>query len=60
MTSEFSNVYDDGKRAEAYAALETIEAVHPLGKEGEGCAWVSETRIAPWVIYVLGSAATAA
>jgi SAM-dependent methyltransferase len=52
---------DEGYRqVYARAGLETIEAVHPLGKEGEGCAWVSETRIAPWVIYVLGSAATAA
>jgi hypothetical protein len=25
----------------------------PLGREDEPFAWVNETRIAPWVIYVL-------
>jgi hypothetical protein len=25
----------------------------PLGRDDEGVAWVSETRIAPWVIDVL-------
>lgn len=31
-----------------------VAAVHrPLGREDEPCRWVSETRIAPWVIYVL-------
>jgi SAM-dependent methyltransferase len=35
--------------------FEVIERLEPLGREDEGIAWVNETRIAPWVIYVLGS-----
>ena len=26
---------------------------HPLGKPSDGIAWVSETTVAPWAIYVL-------
>jgi SAM-dependent methyltransferase len=41
------------------AGLE-VRAVHrPLGREEDGVAWVSETRIAPWTIYVLGRAGEA-
>jgi len=35
------------------AGLEVVETHRPLGREGEPFCWVSETRIAPWVIYVL-------
>ena len=35
------------------AGLETVSAYRPLGKECESFEWVNETRIAPWVIYVL-------
>ncbi|HEY2953925.1 MAG TPA: class I SAM-dependent methyltransferase [Candidatus Eisenbacteria bacterium] len=35
------------------AGLRAIETHRPLGKAGEPCDWVSETTIAPWVIYVL-------
>ena len=35
------------------AGLETVSAYRPLGKECEPFEWVNETRIAPWVIYVL-------
>ena len=41
------------------AGLVPIETRHPLGKQTEPYTWVSETTIAPWVIYVLGRAATA-
>jgi hypothetical protein len=27
----------------------------PLGSSAEGIAWVTETRLAPWSIYVLGA-----
>ncbi len=33
--------------------LEPVETYRPLGKEGEGCDWVNETKIAPWTIYVV-------
>lgn len=40
----------------AKTGFEVIEKREPLGREDEGIAWVSETRIAPWVVYVLGKA----
>jgi SAM-dependent methyltransferase len=36
------------------SGLVPIETYRPLAKESEPYAWVSETSIAPWVIYVLG------
>jgi SAM-dependent methyltransferase len=33
--------------------LEVVEVYRPLGRADEPYAWVSETTIAPWVIYVL-------
>ena len=40
---------------ETYSAsgLRLCEVYRPLGKESEPYDWVNETRIAPWVIYVL-------
>jgi SAM-dependent methyltransferase len=35
------------------AGLETIQRFKPLAKGDEPYKWVNETRIAPWVIYVL-------
>ncbi len=35
------------------AGLEWVAMYEPLAKESEPYAWVSETKIAPWVIYVL-------
>lgn len=35
------------------AGVSPLGIYRPLGNEGEGYAWVSETRTAPWVIYVL-------
>jgi SAM-dependent methyltransferase len=35
------------------AGLELLETHRPLAKEDEPFPWVNETRIAPWVIYVL-------
>jgi hypothetical protein len=37
------------KRAE----LELVETYRPLARDSEPYKWVNETRIAPWVIYVL-------
>ena len=37
--------------------LEVAEVLKPLARGDEPYAWVSETRIAPWVIYVLKSRA---
>jgi hypothetical protein len=36
------------------AGLVPIATHRPLGKMSEPYSWVSETTIAPWVIYVLG------
>ena len=35
------------------AGLQPIQVLTPLAKGDEPYAWVNETRIAPWVIYVL-------
>jgi hypothetical protein len=35
------------------AGLESIATYRPLAKENESYAWINETKIAPWVIYVL-------
>jgi SAM-dependent methyltransferase len=45
---------DDGYR-DVYAAAElaVLETRRPLGRPGEPWAWVSETSVAPWTIYVL-------
>ena len=36
------------------AGLIILETLKPLAKESEPYDWVNETKIAPWVIYVLG------
>jgi SAM-dependent methyltransferase len=33
--------------------LDFVETLKPLGKNNEPIQWVNETRIAPWIIYVL-------
>ena len=38
------------------AGLILLQVHRPLGKPTEAFSWVSETTIAPWVIYVLGPA----
>jgi hypothetical protein len=35
------------------AGLEAVQVLEPLAKGDEPYPWVSETEIAPWVIYVL-------
>ena len=37
----------------ARTGLEVVETCRPLGREDEPVRWVSETSVAPWVIYVL-------
>ncbi|HZQ71052.1 MAG TPA: class I SAM-dependent methyltransferase [Terriglobales bacterium] len=37
------------------SGLEVVEICKPLGKANEGVNWVSETHLAPWVIYVLAA-----
>jgi SAM-dependent methyltransferase len=48
-------VWTDESYREVYAAagLEPVAVYEPLGRAGEPHPWVNETRIAPWVIYVL-------
>lgn len=40
----------------ATSGLRKLAQHRPLGREGEPVRWISETSIAPWVIYVLGKA----
>jgi hypothetical protein len=35
------------------AGMELLETRRPLVRGDEGFAWVNETQIAPWVVYVL-------
>ena len=37
----------------AAAELDLVAHHTPLGREDDPCQWLSETSIAPWVIYVL-------
>jgi SAM-dependent methyltransferase len=46
----FDNDYRD---LFSVAGLKLIETLKPLGKTSELYAWVNETTIAPWVIYIL-------
>jgi len=48
-------VWSDDAYREVYkkAGLEFIERYKPLGNDDDPVVWVNETRIAPWVIYVL-------
>jgi ubiquinone/menaquinone biosynthesis C-methylase UbiE len=46
--------HEDYLRLFKGAGLELIAESRPLGRSDEPYPWVSETRVAPWVIYVLG------
>jgi SAM-dependent methyltransferase len=48
-------IWTDRDYGETYlsAGLEVVMIHRPLGKESEPYPWVSETTIAPWVMYVL-------
>ena len=37
------------------ASLVLLETHRPLGKPSDPYSWVSETRVSPWAIYVLGA-----
>ncbi len=41
----------------ARAGLEVVDALAPLATGAEPIAWVSETSVAPWTIYLLGAGA---
>jgi len=44
----------DYERLFAKSGFELIEEHRPLGRLNEPFVWVSETTVAPWVIYVVG------
>jgi len=52
-------IWSDKSYREVYqaAGLEVVKIYKPLGKEDEPHQWVNETKIAPWIIYVLKNAA---
>jgi SAM-dependent methyltransferase len=45
---------EDYRKTYEKAGLELIQTHKPLAREDEPFEWVNETKIAPWVIYVLG------
>jgi ubiquinone/menaquinone biosynthesis C-methylase UbiE len=51
-------IWMDNAYEEVYtrAGLAVAKKLRPLGREDEPYAWVSETKVAPWVIYVLKKA----
>ncbi|HVT13391.1 MAG TPA: class I SAM-dependent methyltransferase [Fimbriimonadaceae bacterium] len=44
---------EDYRETYRQAGLEVVEKQLPLGRDDEPYAWVSETQVAPWAIYVL-------
>ena len=42
------------RRMYADTGLEVIADYRPIARDDEGVPWVTETRVAPWVIWVLG------
>ena len=44
---------EDYEKLFAKAGLKLIESHKPLAKDDEPYKWVNETKIAPWIIYVL-------
>lgn len=46
---------EDYRESFAQAGLAVVEVARPLGWESDPCRWVNETRVAPWVIYVLAA-----
>ena len=44
---------EDYRAAFGGAGLEIERVERPLGTDDDGIQWVSETRIAPWTIYIL-------
>ena len=47
---------EDYRKVYAKTGLELVETHKPLARDDEPYAWVNETRIAPWVIYVIKKA----
>lgn len=50
----------DYRRVYERAGLEPVVVEQPLARGDEGIAWVSETHVAPWTIYLLRSSGAAA
>ncbi|HET9251437.1 MAG TPA: class I SAM-dependent methyltransferase [Candidatus Eisenbacteria bacterium] len=48
---------EDYRNVYRRANLEVIRTYRPLGRADEPYPWVTETTVAPWVVYVLGRAA---
>ena len=44
---------EDYRQAFNSAGLELLETRRPLARDDEPFAWINETRIAPWVMYVV-------
>jgi ubiquinone/menaquinone biosynthesis C-methylase UbiE len=47
---------EDYRRVYSRAGLKLVETLKPLARGDEPYAWINETRIAPWVIYVVKKA----
>jgi ubiquinone/menaquinone biosynthesis C-methylase UbiE len=47
---------EDYRKVYRQAGLEIVDVYKPLAKEDEPYEWINETRIPPWIIYVLKKA----
>jgi len=45
---------EDYRELFSSAKLKLLESIEPLGREGENIDWINETKLAPWIIYILG------
>ena len=45
--------HEDYSRLFEQAGLDVVAEHRPLGRAGEPVAWISETSVAPWVVYVV-------
>ena len=45
--------HEDYLRVYREAGLEVVRVERPLAGGDEGITWMSETSVAPWVIYLL-------
>jgi hypothetical protein len=51
--TDFLWFHEDYVSLFAAAELDLVAACTPLGRQEEPYAWLAETSVAPWVIYVV-------
>jgi len=44
---------EDYRKIYLDSGLKIVKSFKPLAEKNESCKWINETKIAPWIIYVL-------